>query len=758
MRVAIMTWHHYNNYGTALQLTALTSVLRKMGHVPAVINYLPDGSVNRTPTFNYAEKIINRIHKKMHSESIVDDINGSAFGKYRTEFFPYTKKCSNQPDLESLNQQYDCFICGSDQIWSPVVFDKHFFLDFVIDSNKKISYAPSFGVNKIDDPDIAESIRDCISKIPYLSVREREGQRIIEELGRKAKVVLDPTLLIGANEWKTYSSQITNDKNYLLVYFLTYNKKHLNEAYRIADRLGAKVKVIPVIKQDLKNPDRITEDIGPSEFLGLIQNASYICTDSFHATLFSILFNKSFSTFKRFKDNNKKSQNSRIYTILEKLGLSNRLYFPNNKDVFKSIDYSSVNKRLEKLRSESLEFLENSLTDVANYVNKQGKERWHVLETHSLCCGCGACKTQCRFDAITIRQDENGFYRAYVDDDRCVRCSKCNEVCPMQESTDDVEIRKSKLYSYQDNDPAILAMSSSGGIGYRLAEYLHNTSCDIVGCKYDTSQGKAVHELLGAEESIDGIKLYSGSKYLQSEFNTALQIGKASMHCVAFFGTPCQIAAARKIFKHQNNVVLIDLICHGVPTALLFNKYKQFLCEKHGINSIESISFRYKDGGWHNKHIFVKDGNKEYLSSENDDPFMQLFTFSTCYGKQCYECRWRSTSAADIRIGDYWGKRFEKDESGVNMVIPITRKGEKILESINEYNCGSLIERNIEEYFINQLSHNIHEPIYWNRLIKELSCLTTDITLLARQYGCPYLKRQLILKKYNAIKNKIYKK
>ena len=758
MRIAIMTWHHYNNYGTALQLTALTDVLKQLGHNPNVINYVPDGSVNKTPTFNYVNKAINRLQKKLHSESIVDDVNGNAFEKYREKYFSYTDKCNNQSELEKLNDQYDCFICGSDQIWSPVVFDKHYFLDFVTDSNKKISYAPSFGVNKIEDANIAEAIKGYIEKIPYLSVREREGRKIIEDLGSKAQVVLDPTLLIGAKEWGAYSQQIEDEENYMFVYFLTYNKKHLKAAYSIANDLGVKVKVLPVIRQDLKNPDRITENVGPSEFLGLIKNASYVCTDSFHATLFSIMFNKSFCTFKRFSDKNKKSQNSRVYNILKELGLLNRIYTPKNKELLKKIDYSAIDEHLERLRSKSMKFLSNALNGVDNYVHEQQKIRRHVLENHSLCCGCGACKTQCKFDAITIRQDKDGFYRAFIDDEKCVRCSLCNEVCPMQGSPADVNISDSRLYSYQDNDPKILAMSSSGGIGYRLAEHLHNSSYSIVGCKYDAVQGKAVHTVLEPEEGIEGIKRYSGSKYLQSQFATALEIGKSSMHPVAFFGTPCQIAAARKIFKNNENVVLIDLICHGVPTSYLFDRYKQFLDDKHGIKNINSISFRFKDKGWHDKHIFADGDSKEYISSERTDPFMQLFTYSTCYGKQCYECRWRASSAADIRIGDYWGKRFASDERGVNMVVSLTPKGEAILNNIKQNNYGCLVERDIEDYFINQLSHNIHEPIYWNRLIMELSSSSADITQLSRKYGYPYLKRQLILEKYNAIKNKIHKK
>ena len=756
MKVGIMTWFSYDNYGSVLQVTALSSVINRRGDEASVINYIPDGKVNNIDEFSIVNKIKDKIVVRIRDNSVVSRISGKQFNDFRRSNLLMSDPVVTQTDLENLANRYDCVVCGSDQIWSPFVFDKHYFLDFVTDSNKKIAYAPSIGTESIVDDAIKEKIEQLTKRFKYLSVREESGAELLRTFGENPKVVVDPTLLFTADDWEAYTSEKGKGEEYVLVYLLKNNKNHLRAAYTIAKQLKVKVKVIPVVKQDLRSKDVVGEGVGPSDFLALIKNAKYVCTDSYHGTIFSILFQKQFCTFERFSSSDKKNQNTRIYNVLSKLELSNRIYHEGKIEaLYEEINFEKSHELLETFRTDSLSYLENALNNVAMNEGKN-VEVSHVLKNHTLCCGCGACSAKCPVNAIDIERNDEGFYSAYVDEKKCVHCGACNKVCPFQNDPAAEPLWTKKTYSYKDMNKNVLLSSSSGGIGARIAYVLHNRGYNVVGCAYDDESKSAKHYLVHSDTNEERLVAFSNSKYMQSNFADALKEVQSCSDPTVIIGTPCQIAGARKLLNARDNIVYVDLICHGVPTAYLLESYLRYIEFKCGLEKDKiSIRFRNKENGWHKKYIKVSDGKREVIVSEDVDPYMQLFDYSLCYGKNCYECRWRDLSAADLRIGDYWGKRFSKDETGVNISICVTSKGEELFEGIAE--SGIVSETTIDDYFASQQVKNIHEPVFRERLINELKDSCSDIEKISKYYATPYRKHDQQMRSWGAIYGKVKK-
>ena len=204
-----MTWFQYHNYGTALQVTALSETVRKLGYAPFIIDYT---AKNRPPVTlhdeNLFQKYGNKIYKRIKMRNFKSAEREQGFVAFY-QHLSFTKQCNLLSELEDLNQELDAFICGSDQIWSPNCFDSHYFLDFVSDNHKKIAYAPSVGLPVIADKDIQKQVRKLTKNFGFLSTREESGSAIISELsGRKVKTVLDPTLLLQENQWESFFSHI----------------------------------------------------------------------------------------------------------------------------------------------------------------------------------------------------------------------------------------------------------------------------------------------------------------------------------------------------------------------------------------------------------------------------------------------------------------------------------------------------------------------------------------------------------------------
>lgn len=608
-KVAIMTWWHYSNYGTALQVTALSHVIAKMGYETDVIDYIPHGRVVKQENLQALIKFIyEKICLAINLPYQNDDIQ-RRFEEYRDEYLTFTPKCQTESDLFLLNDKYEAFVCGSDQIWAPTVFEPKYFLDFVRNNKRKIAYAPSIGVNKFEDEDIIQEFQRLINGFDFISVREKQGQDILKNIFNKnSDLVLDPTLLYDRHQWqellkiKNYAKK----EKYILCYFLGNNESHWDCVKEIAAKLNLPVKIIPTHKNDLKKTGTVIAGVGPREFTELLANAEFVCTDSFHGVAFSLNFNVNFVAFKRFKDNDKYSQNSRIYNILHLTKMENHLFDTKKavEDYLQEANFSNSNRILNEYRKKSLSYLKNALDSVASCCDAS-----QILPITNTCCGCGACSAVCNQNAIKIVKNKNGFYQADYDFKKCINCGQCKEVCPfLVKAATEIDIKVDKLYAVKSNDSSVLKKSSSGGVGLELAQYGLENNYDVYGCRYNYAAEEAEHLKITADNTSD-INQLSGSKYLQSNTAMVMQEIFETRNNFLFIGTPCQVAAVDKLLRKKGmreDCILVDLICHGVPSYNMYRKYLQFIKTKSGISTIDEISFRCKEKGWREIYIYSR--------------------------------------------------------------------------------------------------------------------------------------------------------
>ncbi len=261
---------------------------------------------------------------------------------------------------------YDVYLCGSDQIWNPNLYHENgfYFADFAPEDALKISYASSIGVSSVTKEQ-ADFMKPFLDKLDIISTREVEGSKIVEELtGKKVRTVLDPTLLLNEEEWASVASQPPVEGRYIFIYLFgerEYIEKVKSEVKQIT---GLETVCIPYVKRELESGDRKIFDAGPAEFISLIKNAALVVTDSFHATAFSINLKTPFLSLCRFSKSDSKGMNSRLTTILDVVGLSDRLIDENDiitPEMLFDIDFTKVHEKLNEQRRIDGTFLKESL-------------------------------------------------------------------------------------------------------------------------------------------------------------------------------------------------------------------------------------------------------------------------------------------------------------------------------------------------------------------------------------------------------------
>ncbi len=753
MKIGIMTWYSYNNYGSKLQATAIYNILKQKGYTPTFINYSPRGTISENLSFRVIlKKVFDKISNR--NKAIT---NNESFKLYSKNYFSETEKCDSYIDLFQLNDDFDAFVCGSDQIWSPNNFDPRFFLDFA-NSNKIVAYAPSIGLSAINDSIIFNKMKELINRFNYISIREETGAKIIKDIcGKNVNVVVDPTLLMNKDDWQRFESKSLNKElkndNYIVTYFLGESDKYLDGIKKYAKENKLVIYNIPVYKKRKINKFDFHYEVGPSEFLSLIKNAKCVFTDSFHGTIFSINYNVNFYTYKRFNDKSKINQNSRVTDFLGKLSLYDRIV--DNKSLLKNsnIKYSIINQKIEKFRNESMSFLLSSLENINN--NKNTNNHVYDKNITNYCAGCGACASICPKKAIKINMNDEGFKSYNIDEKNCIKCGLCKKVCPMN-CLDCLKIDDNmRLYSFKTLNHNVLSKSSSGGFGYTVSSYLQKKGYYVCGCVYNNKKDIAEHIIITPND-IDGLKKLQGSKYLQSDCSNAIKecINIGFDNKVLFIGTPCQVAGVDKLTKLKgirDNFVLVDLICHGVPSNYLWKKYLKELFDKYPkLNVSHNITIRDGKLSSKNKYmnIVIEDhkNNIIYKKNQNHDDFYLFFNNGICFNESCFECPYRTKSSADIRMGDYWGNRFKNERDGISMIIAMTEVGNNLIEDFKNKKEAVITNQNINDYYLSQYPINRNIPLDRKALICDLKKDGISLKTIRKKYFKYQAYKRLIFK------------
>lgn len=374
MKVAILTWLHNQNFGTLLQAYALQKFIMDNGYEVEDIDYLPS---NREKIKNWIlsrnspalfigkfKEYINRKKEQTHST----ESSGVKFEKFLSKYIASTQRCSTTSDLKKLVRNYDIFICGSDQIWSPYLFNPNFYFSFLDSSAKHvIAYGPSFGVTDASKRKKKIIARE-LKKFSAISVREDTGKKFVEKLGYyDVQQVIDPVMLLGQSEWNLLIAAARVEQPAAIVcYFLGDNPSYWKAAECLASKLNC-----PIITL-VGSGKRIVEEryspiyaLGPDEWLAYIAKAKFVLTDSLHGTLFSLLFKKHYYCFKRFKEGERRSQNSRVESLARLTKMEDRL--------IESWDESKINNI-------NIEEYDEKLSDLERLIDKSKKWLITALE------------------------------------------------------------------------------------------------------------------------------------------------------------------------------------------------------------------------------------------------------------------------------------------------------------------------------------------------------------------------------------------
>ena len=692
MKVGILTFHGANNYGAVLQAYALVERLKENGIDAQIVDY-------RSKVFDKYKTFRTHLYKKAPYLLGVDLFKFPAknkrnrhFDSFRKRFLPVSQEAYfSESDLSGLTDQYDFFICGSDQIWNQELTkgsDPVYFLDFVTDPLKKIAYAPSVALNRLTEFQIAK-IACYLSGFSALSIREQEAIDILQPYCEKSIMkACDPVFLPDIRCYDRICSDKFEGGNYVFLYIVGNAARFQNVisyAAKTAKKEGLDLYyLIDGDKTFCHIKGKNVFGCSPEDFLSLIKNAGFIISNSFHATAFSILFSKQFVTFL------KQGTGSRMSDLLSEFHLQDRILGSDNRtDPFDTqIDYSQLQQTLRAFRKNSDDYLLVALG------RSDGDSSVPVKADREL---------------IATRQQN------------------------YKELLDFVEWRR-KCILVRHKDARIVEKSRSGGIFTALSDAVLAKGGVVYGCKME-GVTEAVHQRAATREERD---LFRGSKYIQSEMGDCFKQVKEDLKnglTVLFSGTGCQVAALYSFLggKDISRLFTVEIVCHGVPSQRIWVEYLEWMKKIKG-KEITSVNFRDKRYGW-KAHLETVMMDETVFPTST---YRVLFLSNAFLRPACYECQFSGLRRkSDITIGDAWGiERIRSqlnDNRGCSIALINSEKGRELFESCQQ----DLIIQNadLEEFLQPNLVHPTARPDgrqkYWD-------CLENKgFDTLARQYGRP---------------------
>lgn len=388
-KIAVVSCYFKHNYGSMLQAYATQMALDKLNYDNETIDITGfDGEIKKAKLKYFAKASLtsdillsklgmakNVLRKKLSKGEYTNkiQIRDEKFDDFSKKYFRLSPIYSSMTELSNkCEERYSSVLVGSDQLWLPAnIAANYYTLSFVPDTVNTIAYSTSFGQSQLPKS-VAKKASVFLNKIKHIGVREETGQKLVKDIAsRNVPVVCDPTMLFTGEEWMSIQQEKPIvDGKYIFCYFLGNNPSHRDFVKRLKKKTGYKVVALihldEYVKSDENYADETPYDVDPADFVNLIRNAKYVCTDSFHCSVFSILYRKQFLTFRRFNRDTIQSTNSRLDSLFNLVGVDNRFVNPED-DVKKYLnidtDYDSVHEKLAKVREQSYIYLKKSLED-----------------------------------------------------------------------------------------------------------------------------------------------------------------------------------------------------------------------------------------------------------------------------------------------------------------------------------------------------------------------------------------------------------
>lgn len=699
--IGILTFHSACNYGAALQAYALKTVCEELGYEVHIVNYaggVKDGKPAPVGEFMAsANKKQGAIRLCRNALSYVGDTKRwSAFARFRKQYFSESVPCQTAQDVAALG--YDIYISGSDQIWNYKItngtFDPVYFGDFSA-SARQIVYAASAH----DTPfplDMELRFRDMLLRTDApISIREQKLADYAEKLtGIRYPVVVDPVLLAGREIMERIPTAAPEHKPYILLYQIDANPASDISVKTLEKRFSCPVYTMTVPRVGSIHGRR--GEAGPEEFLALLKNAWFLVTNSFHGIALSLLFEKDFFVYEN------SGVMSRIDSLLAAVGLHDRkVKMAADVNPLHTIDYSSVRHRLDILQSSSMAFLQDALSGqkhsvAVGYTEDAQPLRPMKEREKQDCSGCSACAEVCPVAAIRMTADNEGFLYPIIDESVCIHCGKCDKVCGFQP----VEAKEAGFelplaFGIKHKNDNTRQTSRSGAAFVAFSDIILNQGGSVYGAAM-ADDFTVFHIRATTAAARDRMKT---AKYVQSDVTGIYPQVAADLRSgmpVLFSGTPCQVAGLHAMLESghvdRTRLVCCDLVCHGVPSPMVWKDYLAHIEKKHG--RILEANFRDKAFGWdsHCESFVIEGKGKKVVSRDYTDLFYDHIMFRP----SCHHCQFANVHRpGDLTLADFWG--IEKndpsfdDNRGVSLVLVSSAKGMALLEQaksdLNWFEC-----------------------------------------------------------------------
>ncbi len=347
-----------------------------------------------------------------------------------------------------------------------------------------------------------------------------------------------------------------------------------------------------------------------------------------------------------------------------------------------------------------------------------------LYDTKYGCCGCSACYSVCPVNAISMKEDEEGFKYPHIDQNACISCNQCESVCPLKKENS--KLNPIHIYAAKNKNEDVRRKSSSGGMFSLIANYVESKNGVIYGAAFDDNY----NVLHMRAENTEKWKKFCVSKYVQSDLNdTFCDINKdlKSGRKVLFSGTPCQVDGLKRYLEKTktdtDNLLTCDIVCHGTPSPKVWGDYLEYLHNRYD-KKIGFVSFRDKEKqGWHNSKLTIKDNKWNTILSEvhAENFYSQLLFRHYILRPSCHHCKFANFHRpGDFTLGDFWGieKNFPKfdDDKGISLVMVNTKKGTDIWNIIhNDAECFEVTqEQAVQPNLVEPSQENSSRESFWN--------------------------------------------
>lgn len=705
MKIGIITFQSAHNYGAVLQAWALQEYLKQQGHEVEIVNL-------RLPVIDKVYRLTYKTKTEICGNKFVNRLVNEAYYQLRATYschknpgkrekyqkferfinyeLPVTKAFYSYQELVNADLHYDAMIAGSDQIWNASMMkgiNPAYFLQFGNKDALRISYAASIGTDEI--PEKYRLLFDrFLRDFDAISIREQKAQtQIMEHTDKKVEIVADPTFLLKKEDFDKIR-KVPNIKG-KYIYVHNVHLKRVDEALNgIAEELSKRLG-LPIIhnwasKIFSNEAGHFTG--GAEEFLGMVSEAAYVVTNSFHCTVFAIIYQRNFVTVPHYKNPD------RMRHLLSELGISDHLIsmkkmLPDDLSSLQ-IDYAMVEQKKKKMGDQSREFLNSALQ------MKKEEDNRTYFETKDAfrCYGCGTCKEICPAEAIHMETDKEGFLYPVIDEERCTHCDKCRNVCIYHQKRS-VNVQAEEMpavYAAYHKDGNVVEKSTHGGIFTAIYRNILKKGGKVAGVRYD--DGLQVSYDIAENEA--ECERFRGAKYVAADVGNTKERVKsllANDQTVLFTGTSCQIAGLKSYLGvDYPKLYTIEIGCYGASSPKVFQKYCDYMEEKYQ-SKIVNFDFGNK----------FKDAAQPFIVTEFESGSADVEKFSrnnlgnailngNIQRPSCYTCEFVGVKAG---VGDFSIEAFGEAQriypefsnpKGVSILKINTKKGLALFQEFKE--------------------------------------------------------------------------